>query len=179
MLLRLRGEEAVWHQPPIRPAPRTDVKVGDGRSIRLHCTANPSFHACLDGLEVVRSARPSHAHALLPCARDEETLADVLDRLQPGVAARELDEWCAWASRSKLKPFVKLARTVRKHLDGILAYLRTGLTNGLVEGLNNKIRLITRRAYGFHGSGALAAMIYLCCGGITLEPPLPLPTATA
>lgn len=109
----------------------------------------------------------------------KEALADALDRLQPGVAAAKLDEWMAWASRSKLKPFVKLARTIRKHLDGIVAYLRTRLTNSLSEGLNNKTRLITRRAFGFHGSGALAAMIYLCCGGIILDPPLPLPTDTA
>jgi transposase len=109
----------------------------------------------------------------------KEALADTLDRLQPGVAAAKLEDWMGWASRSKLKPFVKLARTIRKHLDGIVAYLRTKPTNGLVEGLNNKTRLITRRAFGFHGSGALAAMIYLCYGGITLEPPLPLPTDNA
>jgi transposase len=49
------------------------------------------------------------------------------------------------------------------------------LSNGLVEGLNNKIRLITRRAFGFHSAQALATMIHLCCGGIRLAPPLPVP----
>jgi transposase len=42
-----------------------------------------------------------------------------------------------------------------------------------VEGLNNKIRLITRRAFGFHSAEALTARIQLCCGGLSLTPPLP------
>ena len=109
----------------------------------------------------------------------KESLADILDGRQPGVAARRLDEWMSWATHSQLKPFAKLARTIRKHRDGIIEYVRTRLTNGLVEGLNNKTRLITRRAFGFHSAQALTAMIHLCCGGITLDPPLPLPTASA
>lgn len=108
----------------------------------------------------------------------KEGLADVLRRRQPGVAARQLARWCGWASRSRLKPFVKLARTIKRHSAGILAYVRTGLSNGPTEGLNNKTRLITRRAYGFHSAPALIAMIFLCCGGITLSPPLPSPTGS-
>lgn len=68
----------------------------------------------------------------------KEGLADVLRRRQPGVAARQLARWCGWASRSRLKPFVKLARTIKRHSAGILAYVRTGLSNGPTEGLNNK-----------------------------------------
>jgi len=66
-----------------------------------------------------------------------------------------------------------LARTIKRYLEGILAYNKTGLSNGLVEGINNKIRLVIRRAYGFHDTAALKAMIYLCCGGIAVNPPLP------
>lgn len=105
----------------------------------------------------------------------KETLAKALDYRQPKRARKLMDEWLAWASRSRLVPFVKLARTIRKHKENILAYIKTRLTNGLVEGLNNKIRLITRRAFGFHSSQALISMVYLCCGGITLNPPLPKP----
>ena len=67
---------------------------------------------------------------------------------------------------------MKLARTVRKHAVGILAYLDTRMTNGPVEGINNKLRVIARRAYGFHSHGALISMLFLCCGGIELAPPL-------
>jgi len=109
----------------------------------------------------------------------KESLAEILDGRQPGVAGKRLDDWMSWATHSQLKPFVKLAKTIRKHKDGIIEYVRTRLTNGLTEGLNNKTRLITRRAYGFHTALALMSMIFLCCGGIMLDPPLPLPTASA
>ncbi|HEX8699719.1 MAG TPA: transposase, partial [Myxococcaceae bacterium] len=86
---------------------------------------------------------------------------------------QHLDSWERWACRSKLKPFVKLSKTLRRFKQGIPAYVSTGLSNGLIEGLNNKIRLLTRRAFGFHSAKALTAMIHLCCGGLPLTPPLP------
>lgn len=103
----------------------------------------------------------------------KETLAKSLDYRQPARAERALTQWLAWAARSRLKPFVRAARTVRKHFDGILAYVRERLTNAFLEGINNRIRMIAHRAYGFHDHFALRAMIFLCCSGITLAPPLP------
>jgi transposase len=103
----------------------------------------------------------------------KETLAKALDYRQPLRAERALTQWLAWASRSRLAPFVRAARTVRKHFDGILAYVRERLTNAFVEGMNNRIRMIAHRAYGFHDHYALSAMIFLCCSGIVLKPPLP------
>jgi transposase len=100
----------------------------------------------------------------------KEALAACLDGRQIHVATAKLREWLAWASRSKLGPFVKLARTVKKHLDGILGYVRSRLSNGRTEGLNGKIRTITRRSFGFHSAEALIAMIQLCCAGIDLAP---------
>ena len=86
-------------------------------------------------------------------------------------AAERLDAWLAWASRSRLKPFVKLARTIRKHRTGVLAAIELGISNGRLEALNSKIRLISHRAYGFHSASALIAMIFLCCAGITIALP--------
>lgn len=106
----------------------------------------------------------------------KESLAKGLDYRQRQRAERHLKGWAQWAARSKLKPFVKLSRTIRRFKEGILAYTSTGLSNGLVEGLNNKIRLITRRAFGFHSAEALTAMIHLCCGGLALTPALPTPS---
>jgi transposase len=100
----------------------------------------------------------------------KEALAACLDGRQIHVATAKLREWLAWAARSRLAPFVKLARTVKKHLDGILAYVRSRLSNGRTEGLNGKIRTITRRSFGFHSAEALIAMIHLCCAGIDLAP---------
>jgi len=105
----------------------------------------------------------------------KESLADVFVETKRTDAEKELNRWLAWASRSKLKPFVKTAQTVRKYKDGILAYVETKLTNGLVEGFNNKLRMIARRAFGFHSAGSLIGMLFLSCGGVITNPPLPGP----
>lgn len=108
-----------------------------------------------------------------PARHPKETLAHIMEHLQPGRARRQLAEWVTWARRSRLRPFAKLAATIERHREGILAYVDSGLTNGPIEGLNNKTRLITRIAFGFHSADALRGMIFLCCGGIELNPPLP------
>jgi transposase len=70
----------------------------------------------------------------------------------PALAPEHLDAWLAWASRSRLQPFIKLARTIRRHRAGILAAIRLGLSNGRLEGLNSRIRLISHRSFGFHSA---------------------------
>ena len=90
---------------------------------------------------------------------------------RPSLAGEHLDAWLVWASRSKLEPFVKLARTIRLHRNGILAAIRLGLTNGRLEGLNSRIRLISHRSFGFHSAAPLIALVYLCCSGITIRLP--------
>jgi transposase len=92
-------------------------------------------------------------------------------RLPKEEAPERLDAWLAWASRSRLKPFIKLARTIRNHKAGVLAAIELGLSNGRLEALNSKVRLISHRAYGFHSPNALIAMIYLCCAGIQIALP--------
>jgi transposase len=52
--------------------------------------------------------------------------------------------------------------------------VETGLSNGVVEGINNKIRAIIRRAYGFRNLKSLMAMILLCSGGMEFTPSLPV-----
>jgi transposase len=76
-----------------------------------------------------------------------------------------LDAWLRWASRSRLAPFVKLARTIRARRADIANALAFKLTNARVEALNTRIRLIIRRAYGFRSVQALRAMILLCLAG--------------
>jgi transposase len=89
----------------------------------------------------------------------------------PDNAPEHLDAWLAWASRSKLKPFVRLARTIRHNRDGILAAVRLGLSNARLEGLNSKVKLISHRSYGFHGPEPLISLIYLCAGGVHIDLP--------
>ncbi len=82
-----------------------------------------------------------------------------------------LDAWIAWAQRSRLPSFVKLAATIRKDRQAIVATLTHRLSNARMEGANTTIRLITRRAYGFKNASALIALAMLTLGGLC--PPLP------
>jgi transposase len=85
--------------------------------------------------------------------------------------AELIDRLLARLSRSRLKPFVRLGRTIRKHRQGILAARRLKLSNARAEALNNKVKLIVRRAYGFHSANAALALIHLTCGPVTLTLP--------
>jgi transposase len=60
-----------------------------------------------------------------------------------------LEEWTEQCKESELKPFEKLAKRLNRWKDGILAYFTHRITNGMAEGINNKIKVIKRRSYGF------------------------------
>jgi transposase len=82
-----------------------------------------------------------------------------------------LDRWISKASRSRLPAFLKASKTIRKFRDGILTAIHTGINNGRAEGLNCVVRLIIRRARGFHSAEAALALVMLTCGPITLQLP--------
>jgi transposase len=82
-----------------------------------------------------------------------------------------LDAWLAWARRSRLDAFVRLAKTITDQRPGIEAAIRHGLSNARVEQVNTQLRLITRRAFGFHSPHAAIALAMLSLGGLC--PPLP------
>lgn len=88
---------------------------------------------------------------------------------QPAIDA--LDRWLSWATRCRIPAFIALARRVRNYYTQISATLHERVTNALVESLNTKIRLITRRAFGFHNVHALIALARLSLGN--LRPQLP------
>jgi transposase len=108
----------------------------------------------------------------------KEAMVGVLDCRADWLAEQKLDEWIRWARRSRLEPFKRVAATIREHADGILAYVRSGLSNGRTEGLNGKARTITRRSYGFHSAHGLIALLKLCCSGIHLYPVHHWPNST-
>ncbi|MGH3503506.1 MAG: ISL3 family transposase, partial [Nocardioidaceae bacterium] len=91
--------------------------------------------------------------------------------LEPGDVMDLIGRWCSRAQRSRIPDFIKTAATIRKHREGIAAATERGLSNGRHEGLNNKIRTMTRRAYGFHSPQAALALIMLTCGPVNLTLP--------
>ena len=82
-----------------------------------------------------------------------------------------LQRWLTWAARCRIPEFVELGRKVRRHLPAIHASLEHGLSNGRIESVNAKIRVITRMAFGFRNPEALIALAMLALGG--LRPALP------
>ena len=82
-----------------------------------------------------------------------------------------LDDWIEWAENSDLKPFAKVAGTINYHRRAIHNALTHGVSNAKTEGLNTRIRLLTRRSFGFHSAGALIGLAMLCFGGF--RPTLP------
>lgn len=86
-------------------------------------------------------------------------------------AAALLDDWLDTAEQCELPAFRRLARTLRKHRDQVLNAITLGLSNSRLEALNAKVRLISRRSYGFHTPEPLIALIHLCCGPTTIELP--------
>ena len=89
----------------------------------------------------------------------------VIFKLPLDEATEALDKWISWARRSRIDAFVKLQRSIVAHRDAILASIEHGLSNGRIESMNTKIRLITRIAFGFASPDALIALAMLSLGG--------------
>jgi len=77
-----------------------------------------------------------------------------------------LDCWCFRAMRSRLEPMQKVARMLRTHEDLLMNWFRAKgeISSGAVEGLNNKIRVVTRRSYGFRTYNAMEIALYHTLG---------------
>jgi len=80
-------------------------------------------------------------------------------------AVEALKVWIGWARRCRIPSFVDLQRKIVKHKPSILAAIEHGLSNGRIESVNTKIRLITRIAFGFKSPDALIALAMLNLGG--------------
>ena len=87
---------------------------------------------------------------------------------QPKRAKAHLDKWMRSAMSSRLEPFKKFVRMLRSHLDGILSWTKQRVSNGAVEGMNNKIKSISHRSFGFRSAENFIAAIYHCCAQLPL-----------
>jgi transposase len=131
---------------------------------------NPTCHLSPKDLEAIgriKSGNRRLARAYeLRCEFEE--LWEIDD---PEEAELFIMHWTRSALLSRRKPLRRFANTVRRNIDGILGFFEWNRqTSGLCEGINNKIKLAIHRAFGFHSVEALGAMVYLCCGGINIDP---------
>lgn len=88
--------------------------------------------------------------------------------VSPGWAARFLDQWCTRTMRSQLEPMKDIARSLRSHRELILNWFRAKgtMSSGIVEGMNNKVKLTTRKSYGFRTYEAIETALYHNLGAL-------------
>lgn len=80
----------------------------------------------------------------------KEELRELWNQPSRQKMAAFLKDWCQKADQTTIGQLMKMAKTLRTHASGILAYARHPITSGKLEGINNKIKTLTKRSYGFH-----------------------------
>ncbi|MGA8260279.1 MAG: ISL3 family transposase [Arenicellales bacterium] len=102
-----------------------------------------------------------------------EDLREILNRKQINVVRAMLRQWCTNVMRSKVEPMKAVARLIRNHLEGIVAWTRTRMTNGFLEALNGLFQAAKRKARGYRRLSTIRTIIFLIAGKLdfrTLNP---------
>jgi transposase len=94
----------------------------------------------------------------------KESFGQLWDYRSEAWARRFFENWKAALKWQRLKPYEKFARMIERHWDGIAAYCRVEnkVSLGFVEGFNNKIRVIQRRAYGLRDEEYFRLKVLTC-----------------
>lgn len=93
-----------------------------------------------------------------------EQLREILDRKQINVVSALIWQWCTNVMRSKVEPMKEVARMIRAHFDGIVAWAQTRQTNGFLEALNGLFQAAKRRARGYANIKTMRTVIFLIAG---------------
>jgi transposase len=100
----------------------------------------------------------------------KETFMEIWDYVYEKSARNFFDSWYWWATHSRLKPVIKVAKTLKRHIENILTYLRHPITNAAAEGLNSKIQVVKSAARGFRNFENYRIAILFHCGKLELYP---------
>jgi transposase len=119
-----------------------------------------------DRFEELRSLhlKTGRAYAL------KEGLGDLWKYHGEGWARKYWRRWHFWATHSRLKPMAEVARMVKDHLTGVMTYFTHRITNAVAEGLNSKIAMIQKMAYGYQNRDHFRTAVLFRCGGLELYP---------
>jgi transposase len=93
-----------------------------------------------------------------------EQLRDILERKQIQVVSTMLAQWCTNVMRSKVEPMKDVAKMVRSHFDGIVAWTKTRQTNGFIEAINGLFQAAKRKARGFVRFSTMRTVLFLIAG---------------
>lgn len=96
----------------------------------------------------------------------KEAFQQFWEYVQPGRAAKYLNQWFWWASHSRIEPLRDFAWMLRRHWKGVMAWTTQRISNAALEGMNNKIKSLSHRAFGFRKAQTFIDIIYHCCGGL-------------
>lgn len=100
----------------------------------------------------------------------KESLRELWESQTMKKAHSYFKRWYFWATHSRLPAIIKAAKTLQRHLGGVLNYVTHGITNACAEGLNSKIEMVRKMACGFRNRAHYRTMIYFHCGGLDLYP---------
>jgi len=117
----------------------------------------------LEGRQSLRELRAANKR-LNTASLLKESFGQLWDYEREGWARRFFENWRASLKWQRLKPYEKFAQMIDRHWDGIAAYCKpeNKVSLGFVEGLNNKIRVLQRRAYGLRDEGYLRLKVLTC-----------------
>jgi transposase len=99
------------------------------------------------------------------------SLRDFWNFKDPALAEDYLKKWYFWATHSRLKPVIDVAKTLKAHWTGTVNYIKTRIDNGILEGLNSLIQSAKSSARGFRSSSNLITIIYLRLGKLKFNLP--------
>ena len=80
-----------------------------------------------------------------------------------------LERWCFWATHSRIQPIIDVAKTIRRHQEGILRWFTSRINNGILEGINSLVQAAKAKARGYRSFRNLASIIYLIAGKLDLS----------
>ena len=93
-----------------------------------------------------------------------EQLREILERKQINVVSAMLAQWCTNVMRSKVEPMKEVAKMIRNHFDGIVAWTQTRQTNGFLEALNGLFQAAKRKARGYTRFATMRTVLFLIAG---------------
>jgi transposase len=127
--------------------------------LRDRASLTPDARADLDAL-IAQVTTKRTARAWLY----KEQLREILERKQVNVVHDMLTQWATNVMRSKVEPMKEVAKMIRNHLDGIVAWTQTRQTNGFLEAINGLFQAAKRKARGYGNFSTIRTVIFLLAG---------------